>query len=422
MPTSHVDSVALGFVPRSGEFHRDPYPIYRRLRAAAPVCYRPEHDDWLVSRYRDVKGALQDARFQFSDPAEARRLDDLDWAAVQGLPPSAQKLKLLHAKAIDLQNRFLDVRHPPDHPHLRQLMQSCLAPRATASLRPVVQALTNELLDRVIDRGNLDVVNDFAFPLALGVICTVLGCPQERAAEVRTWTRALIDGIDLDAGREQHARNLWAMTAFAQYMHGILTSKARHPAGDFLSALVAAHAQQQLSADDLLANSIVMLFAGHETSQNALTLAIRTLLQHPQQWQQLCRQPEIIRTAVDELLRYGGPIQARGHVALDDVPLAGRVIKKGQRVQLLIGSANRDPEQFSDPDCLDLTRQPNAHLEFFHGPHYCLGASLARLEIEVALNTLARRLTGLRLVDAPEAWLDTYFMRGLKRLRVSWEP
>ena len=421
MPTSHIDSIALGFTPRSGDFHRDPYPVYRRLRAAAPVCYRPEHDDWLVSRYHDVKGVLQDGRLQFSDPAGNSCLDDLDWAAVQSLPPSAHKLKLLHVKAIDLQNRFLDVRHPPDHTRLRQLMQSCLAPQATGSLRPVVQALADELLDRVMPHGELDVVNDFAFPLAFGVICSVLGCPQERASEVRAWTRALIDGIDLDAGREQRARNLWAMMAFAQYLHGILTTKARHPAGDFLSAFVAAHAQQQLTIDDLLANSIVMLFAGHETSQNALSLAIRTLLHHPRQWQRLCRQPEIIRTAVDELLRYDGPIQARRHVALVDVPIAGQVIKQGQQVQLLISSANRDPEQFPDPDRLDLTRQPNAHLGFFHGPHYCLGASLARLEIEVALSTLTRRLPGLQPVEAPEAWLDTYFMRGLKRLRVCWK-
>jgi pimeloyl-[acyl-carrier protein] synthase len=421
MDSPHIDAAALGFVPRSGGLHRDPYGVYRRLRAAAPVCYRPEYHDWLLSRYDDVKGVMQDARFQFSDPAETKLLDDLDWAAVQSLPPSAQKLGLRQVKAIDLESRFLDVRHPPDHPRLRRLMQSCLATTATVSLRPMVQGLTDELLDRVQPRGEMEVVNDFAFPLAFGIICRVLGCPQERASEVRAWTRALIDGIDLNAGREQHARKLWAMMAFAQYMHGILTSKAQQPASDFLSALVAAHAQQQLTADDLLANSIVMLFAGHETSQNALGLAIRTLLHHPQEWQQLCRQPEVIRTAVDELLRYDGPIQMRGHVALADVPIAGQLIKKGQRVRLLIGSANRDPEQFYHPERLDLRRQPNTHLEFFHGSHYCLGAPLARLELEVALSTLARRLPGLQLLEGSEAWLDTYFMRGLKHLRLRWE-
>ena len=151
-------------------------------------------------------------------------------------------------------------------------------------------------------------------------------------------------------------------------------------------------------------------------------MAIRTLLRYPEHWRRLRSEPEIIRTAVEELLRYDGPIQARSHVALADVPIEGGIIRKRQRVRLLIGAANRDPRQFPDPDRIELTRQPNVHLGFFHGLHYCLGAPLARLEMEVALSTLARRLPNLQLVDEPDEWLDTYFMRGLTRLRVTWGP
>jgi pimeloyl-[acyl-carrier protein] synthase len=421
MKSADVDSAALGFDPQSPTFRRDPYPIYARLREQAPICYRPEHDDWLLSRYADVKRVLQDARFQFLDPAETVLMEHTDWAAVQSQPPSARRVRLLRDKCVDLQNRFLDVRLPPEHTHLRQLMQPWLAPSAVSCLRPMMQALVDDLLDRAMARGELDVINDLAFPYTFGVICTVLGCPQEQANEVRTWTRDLINGIDLGADRQRHERNLWAMGRFAQYMHGILAMKAREPQDDGLSSFVQAHLRGQVGADDLLANSITLLFAGHETSQNLLGLAIRTLLRYPDHWRRLRSEPEIIRTAVEELLRYDGPIQARAHVALADVPIEGGIIRKRQRVRLLIGAANRDPRQFPDPDRIELTRQPNAHLGFFHGPHYCLGASLARLEMEVALSTLARRLPNLQLVDEPDEWLDTYFMRGLTRLRVTWE-
>jgi cytochrome P450 len=421
MKITNVDPATLGFDPRSAAFRRDPYPIYHRLREGSPICCRPEHEDWLLSRYADVKWVLQDERFRFSDPQETWRLEQMDWGALQALPPSTHKIGLLRAKCIDLQNRFLDVRHPPEHTHLREVMQTWFTPREVARQRPMIQGVMDDLLDRAMTDGELDVVNDLAFPFTFGVISTLLGCPQERAAEVRAWTRDLINGIDLNATPERRERNLWAMTSLAEFMHDVLASKAREPQDDLLSQFLQAHLHGRVSADDLLANSIVLLFTGHETSQNFLGLVVYTLLRHPEQWWRLCSEPWITPAAVEELLRFDGPIQSRTHVALTDVPFEGHLIRKRQRVRLLIGSANRDPLQFHDADHLELTRQPNAHLGFFHGLHYCLGASLARLEMEVALNTLARRLPSLRLVEEPDAWLDTYFMRGLKKLRVTWE-
>jgi cytochrome P450 len=415
-----MEKVAALFQPSCPRFRADPYPTYRRLREAAPICYRPEQDDWLLTRYADVKFVMQDARFHFHDPERIRPVVDTDWAETANLEPSARKIGLLRQKCIDLQWRFLNLQRPPQHTRLRHALRPTFEPARLDRMRPRIQQIADALVDRAEAAGAMDVVADFFLPLTFTVICDILGCPTADRERIRGWTRDLVDSMDFDCSRAARERGIMATAAFAGYLHHLLGQRLRMPRPDLLSALAQAQRQGDIGADDLLANSIVLLFAGHETTTNFFGLAIWNLLRQPQPWDMLRQNPDAVATAVEELLRYDGPVQLQSHVALEDVTVADRQIKKGQRLHLLIGAANRDPAQFPDPDRLDLTRQPNPHLAFFHGIHHCLGAGLARLEAEVALRTLLRRLPNLALVDEPPHRLDTYFMRGFKSLRVAW--
>jgi cytochrome P450 len=394
----------------SPEFKANPYPFYARLRAEAPV-YRLAnlHGEpaWLITRYDDVAAALKDERFiknrshALTPPQAARQ-------------PWFRKVKLFRP----LQRNMLDV-DPPDHTRLRALVSQAFTLRLIEQLRSRVQTLADELLDRVHGRGRIDLIRDFALPLPATIIAEMLGVPAGDRHKFHRWSNAMT-GIGSTWGMVKAIPNAWA---FLRYIRRTIHKRRADPQDDLVSALVRAEeAGEKLSEDELLAMVFLLLVAGHETTVNLIGNGMLALLEHPEQREQLRRNPELIKPAVEELLRYSSPVElATERYAREDLTFAGVAIPRGSAVFAVIGSANRDERQFPKPDTLDITREPNKHLSFGLGQHYCLGAPLARLEGQIAILTLLRRLPDLRLSVASHAlrWRPGVILRGLESLPVT---
>jgi cytochrome P450 PksS len=394
----------------SPEFKADPYPFYARLRAEAPVhrmTLPTGESAWLVTRYDDVVAVLKDERF-VKDTNNALTLEQ---AARQ---PWFRKLfKPLKRNMLDLD--------PPDHTRLRALVHKAFTPRLVERMRGRVQGLADELLDKVQGRGRMDLIRDYALPMPTTIIAEMLGVPVADRHAFHRWSNAIVS-----AGHSTWA--LWkavpSVMLFLRYIRKFIERRRAHPEGDLVSALARAEeAGDTLSVDELTAMVFLLLVAGHETTVNLIGNGTLALLEHPDQMEKLRNDPELVKPALEELLRYASPVEtATERYASADVTMAGVTIPRGEMVFAVIASANRDERQFADPDTLDVAREPNKHLSFGLGTHFCLGAPLARLEGQIAINTLLRRLPDLRLAVAPKAlrWRRGLVLRGLEALPVEF--
>ena len=400
----------------SPEFKADPYPFYAHLRATAPVhpvTLPDKRTAWLITRYDDALAALKDPRFV----KNRRTALTAQQAARQPWTPGV--LKALERNMLDLD--------APDHTRLRSLVHKAFTPRLVEEMRARIQALTEALLDAVGEGGRaggeggrMDLIRDYALPLPTTIIAQMLGVPVADRAKFQRWSTAIITAT---------AGNGWLLLrvlppawAFMRYIRKLIQARRAEARDDLVSALVQAEeAGDQMSEDELLAMVFLLLVAGHETTVNLIGNGVLALLEHPDQLARLRGDPELIKPAVEELLRFASPVEtATERYAREDVAIAGVTIPRGELVLVALASANRDERQFADPDTLDLTREPNRHLAFGMGVHYCLGAPLARLEGQIAINTLLRRAPDLRLAVAPAAlrWRPGLFLRGLKALPV----
>lgn len=382
-----------------GAFQADPFPIYARLREAAPahrVSLPGGAPVWVVTRYADVRAALTDPRFSI-DKKNGR-----GWRGF-GLPP-----------ALDANLANVD---PPDHTRLRRLISQAFTARRVEGLRGRVQEIADALLDAIEPRGHADLIADFAAPLPATVICELLGVPEAGRAEFRGWTSTMIspDPTDPDAANQAAAGMYRSLVA-------LLGHKRAEPGDDLLSALIAARdSADRLSEDELLSMAFLIILAGYETSVDLIGNGVLALLRQPDQLAAVRADPGLLPGAVEEVLRYdGSAIFAVRRFPLEDVEIGGVTVPAGEPVLLSISSADRDPDRFDAPDTFDLARADNPHLAFGHGLHYCLGAPLARLEGQVALGTLLRRLPGLALAVEESAlrWRPSYRTRGLSALPV----
>jgi len=393
------------------DFKANPYPAYARLRSEAPV-HRVTLPDgrgvWLVTRYEDVSAVLKDERF-VKDWRNAMTPEQL-----AQIPPIPEVMKPLTRNMLDTD--------PPDHERLRSLVQKAFTPRLIERMRPRVQAIADELLDAVQDSGEMDLIDDYAFPLPITVIAELLGVSAEDRNKFREWSNAAVSG---DTTQEYMEKVLLPhMQAFTDYLRAMFEEKRRNPKDDLISGLVRAEeAGDKLSEDELLAMVFLLLVAGHETTVNLIGNGMLALLQHPDQLQKLREDPSLIKPAIEELLRYDGPVEtSTERFAREDIAIGGTVIPKGEMVMVVIASADHDPERFADPDELDITRAANKHLAFGKGIHFCLGAPLARMEGQIAIGTLLRRMPNLRLADSPESltWRPGMVLRGLEGLPVEF--
>jgi pimeloyl-[acyl-carrier protein] synthase len=391
------------FNPMDPEFIEDPYPTYHRLRAEDPVHQSPL-GFWVLTRYEDVVAALRDPRL-------AKEAIASFVAARFGAPAPAGGLSMLD-------------RDPPDHTRLRGLVSKAFTPRVVEGLRPHVQRIVGGLLARVEGEHSMDLIEEFAYPLPVIVICQMLGVPVEDRDRFRQWGLDIARGLDsilLPPDSEVGRRSTAARHALADYFRELIAERRAAPRGDMLSDLIAAEeAGDKLNEDELLATCILLLVAGHETTVNLIGNGTLALLRHPDQLRRLREDPQLIGSAVEELLRYDGPVQRTARIPSEDVTIGGRTVPKGELVMPFIGAADRDPAQFPDPDRLDIGRADNRHIAFGWGIHFCLGAPLARLEGQIAIGTLVQRLPKLALAtDRPEHRLSLT-LRGLTSLPVSF--
>jgi len=315
-------------------------------------------------------------------------------------------------------------RDPPDHTRLRSLVSKAFTPRVVEELRPHIQEIVDGLLARVEDESSMDLMEQFAYPLPVIVICEMLGVPVKDHERFKGWGLDIARGLDailLPVDSEVAQRSMVSRRALAEYFRGLIAERRASPRGDLLSALIAAEeAGDKLSEEELLATCILLLVAGHETTVNLIGNGTLALLRHPAELRRLREHPEIIGSAVEELLRYDGPVQRTARIPSADVTIAGRKISKGELVLPFIGAADRDPAQFADPDRLDLTRADNRHVAFGWGIHFCLGAPLARVEGQIAISALVRRLPKLALATDKPEYRQSLTLRGLKALPVSF--
>ncbi|HEU4597227.1 MAG TPA: cytochrome P450 [Pyrinomonadaceae bacterium] len=393
----------------SAQFKGDPFPLLAALRASEPV-YRTTLPDkvktpvWLVTRYEDVNALLKDERF----PKNRR-------SALT--PEQLRKLPWVPPMFRPLERNMLDL-DTPDHTRLRALVHKAFTPRLVERMRGRVQTLADELLEGVSRRGEMDLIADYALPLPMTIITEILGVPTEDRHKFHKWSQAVVSLSSPNAT----VRVIPSVWMFIRYLRSFFKVRRRDPRDDLASALIQAEeAGDKLNEDELLAMVFLLLVAGHETTVNLIGSGVLALLEHPSQLEKLRAEPALMKTAVEELLRYTSPVfMTTERYAREDVPLHGVTITRGEMTLGVIGSANRDETVFENPDTLDITREPNRHLSFGQGIHFCLGAPLARMEAQIAINTLLRRMPDLRLKVSPDSlrWRPSMILRGLDSLPV----
>jgi cytochrome P450 len=385
----------------------DPYPTFARLREQAPVYFSEAHDCWLITRHDDVSACFRDPRLSAN---RANRY-------AGSLPPQSRAML---APLVGNLGRWALLIDPPDHTRLRGLISTAFTPKVIEQLRPRIAELTEELLERIARVEEFDLISDFAYPLPVIVIGELLGLPREHADRLKHWSDAFgafLGAVTMSPTIVGDA--LRAVVDLEAYFREQLEHRRASPTDDLLTALLHAHEQDdRLDEQELLSTCTMLLFGGHETTTNLIGNGVLTLLQHPDQLARLRQDPEGRATnMVEELLRFESPVLRMGRIALEPIPLRGQTIAAGDRVFLMLAAANRDPEQFVDPERFDIGRIDNRHLSFGLGPHYCLGATLGRLEARIAIPRLFERLPKLRLPEIFRArWLENLTVRGLEEL------
>ncbi|WP_316206380.1 MULTISPECIES: cytochrome P450 [unclassified Bradyrhizobium] len=397
------------FNPLSPQFIRDPYPFYQQLRETDPMHVTP-FGAFLASRHAESSLVLRDKRFgKDFVPRSIRRYGP----------------KIMDEPIFRSMSLWMLQQDPPDHTRLRNLVVKAFTARRVEDMRPRIQQIVDQTLDEVIPRGNMDLIEDFAFRLPVTVICEMLGIPDEHREAFYKSSREggrLLDPVPLSPAEiaEGNAGNAVSKAYFQQ----LFELRRRQPGDDLTTQLLQAEEDgAKLSHEELTANIILLFGAGHETTVNLIGNGLLALYRNPDQLALLKARPELITNAIEEFLRYDSSVQLTGRVALEDIEdLGGKRIPKGETVLCLLGSANRDPAVYPDrPEQLDIARPNVKPLSFGGGIHHCLGAQLARIEAEVAIGTLLRRLPELKLDDPDNPdWRPTFVLRGLKRLPAHW--
>ena len=405
--TATQPAPALGYAPHDVGFISNPYPAYAQLRAAGGALYHEPTNQWLVPRYADVNPLLRDRRLgrtylHVATHEEMGRTGEPKWLA-----PFWYVIR----------NGMLD-REPPDHTRLRRLVSKAFTPKYVEQLRERIGAIMDRLVDAVDGVGDFDLIAALAEPLPVTVIAELLGVPEADRHHLRPWSADICRMYELSPTDDDGRIALRAATEFSEYLRSLSRERRRDPTDDLISRLAQVVDEGDvLTEDELIGTCVLLLNAGHEASVNATGNGWWALFRNPVELERLRRDRSLVPTAVEELLRYDTPLQMFERFVLEEVEIDGVRIPRGAELALLFGSANRDPAVFEDPDRLDLSREPNPHLTFGAGTHFCLGAPLARLELQISFETILRRLPRLELVAEPE-WKPNYIIRGLRELRV----
>lgn len=395
------------FDPSRPEILADPYRFLKAWREQDPIHWNPRLQKWMILRHKDVQTLCKHPSFS----SESRNAKKIPWPVRFWLRPLLSGIL----------NSML-FRDPPEHTRLRQSVNAAFSPKLMADLNSKIEAIANDLIDRVQAKGHMDLIADFAFPLPVIVISELLGVEISDRDLFRKWSHAITPIIVRPkVGLGDLLRANRSVIEMRRYFDRLCIARRNEPREDLVSHLVRLH-PEKLNSDELFSMCMLILLAGHETTTNMIGLGVRALLQNPDQLAKLRADPSRVDRAVDELLRYDSSVQALARVCVEDTVLEGKTIKKGEMLMLSLASANRDPSFVADPDRLDLERTAPGLLTFGHGPHFCLGAALTKLEMKIALKTLFARLPDLEIADANFDWIPALPHRGLKRLDLKFDP
>ena len=393
------------YYPMSPRVYLNPYPKYAELRAQDPLHWSPLMEAWVATRYDHVDAMLRDQKRFSNDPRQRQRTRA---ARPTVENPGGQSML------------FVD---PPEHTRLRALVNKAFTPQAIAALTPRIQAIVQELLDEIPEPSHFDLIDTLAYPLPVIVMAELLGIPPQDRAQFRHWSnrRARVLEPTITPREIQEANR--AAYELDAYFRGVIQARRLEPRDDLISTLVATEESgDTLTQDELLVMLRLLLIAGNETTTNLIGNGMLALLRYPDQLQKLRETPDLIDTAVEEMLRYDTPVQLDFRTALEDVEIGGRRITRGQGIMLLLGAANHDPEVFHAPEQFDIARREASHLSFGRGVHHCLGAPLARTEARLAFTGLLERFSTIRLLTEYPPFKDNVVLRGLQSLPIGATP
>jgi cytochrome P450 len=402
-----VSTAVLPFAPHDPDFVANPYPAYTELRELGPIHKYEPTNQWLIARYEDVNGLLRDRRFGRTYLHLATHRD-------MGRPEDP-----VYTDAFWwlIRNGILDME-PPDHTRVRRLVAKAFTPRRVEELRPTVRSIMDSLIDGVAGAGEVNLISTLAEPLPVTVIAELLGVPEGDRHHLRPWSAEICRMYELQPTEEDGRAASTAALEFAAYLRDLIGQRRRTPTGDLISGLVEVVDEgDRLTEDEMIGTCVLLLNAGHEATVNVTGNGWWALFRNPDQLDLLRRKPELLPRAVEELMRYDTPLQMFERWVLEDVEIHGVQVPKGSELALLFGSANHDPNVFERPNELDVAREHNPHMSFGAGIHFCLGAPLARVELQSSFGTLLRRFPNMELVEEPR-WKPNYIIRGLRELRV----
>jgi cytochrome P450 len=398
--------VTAQFNPIGPEALRNPYPMYKALREEAPVSWNELFEAWIFTRYADVDAILMDQRFSVDRSKAQTRFSEMIKQQQEEFGPFSQAPTMLTSD-------------PPEHTRLRRLVSKAFTPRAVENLRPRIREIIDTLLDSVSDRSEFDLVEEIAYPLPVIVIAEMLGVPPEDRADFKRWSDdvvATLGGPFTPQDVIQKARK--SIEEFVEYLAEQIAERRTNPRDDLISGLIAAEdGGQVLSEQEIYSTTILLLIAGNETTTNLIGNAMQSLLENPDQMELLRNEPSLIPSAIEELLRYNGPVQATARVATTDIEVGGVTVKGGQMAMAVLGAANHDPAKYPDPEKLDLRRNPTDHMGFGDGIHFCIGAPLARAEAQIAFEELLKRYAVIEAAGEP-TFGGTFIIRGPKKLPI----
>jgi cytochrome P450 len=402
-------STRVAFDPFEAGYVESPYPQYARLRADEPVHWSDLLEGWVLTRYDDVAHVLR-------EPTISVELDN-------ATPTSFVEAERMRMADTGRKSDTLVLRDDPDHARLRRLMQQPFGIRAIDALRDMVRLRVDEAIDEVVDRGEMDVITDFAYPLPVAIFCEMLGIPLEASPRFRDWTSAVARNLDPVISEEERLGCLRQLGDMERYLEEQIEEKRRRPADDIMTELVQAEeAGDRLSRDELVAQLVTLYVAGHEPTTALIGTGLRALIEYPEQLERLEAEPSLWPNAVNEFLRWDGPNQFVRRIATEPIERGGRTIEPGHIIYCCVGAANRDPARWGDDvDVVRVDRSDAAHhLQFGMGVHSCLGAHLARLQAELALRALTTKLDSIALAGSP-VWSERMVLRGLQHLPISFQ-
>lgn len=397
----------LAFDPWDPAFVADPYPAYAELRARGRVHYFEPSDQWLVPHHADVSALLRDRRL---GRTYLHRFTHEEFGRMPP-PPEHEPFHVLN------DHGMLELE-PPDHTRIRRLVSKAFTPRTVERLRPYVHRLADELVASLVEAGGGDLLTEVAEPLPVAVIAEMLGIPEADRGLLRPWSADICGMYELNPSEETAAKAVRASAEFSGYLRELIVKRRKEPGEDLISGLIAAHDEgDRLTEQEMISTAVLLLNAGHEATVNATVNGWWALFRNPGQLDALRADHSLVPTAIEELMRYETPHQLFERWVLDEIEIDGTTIPRGAEIALLFGSANRDPEVFTDPERLDLTRRDNPHISFGAGIHYCIGAPLARIELEASLRALLEQAPTLTLAEEPRR-KPNFVMPGLEGLRV----